>query len=568
MAEAGIWGILGLPATRDAGEIRRAYARALKVTQPEDDPEGFQKLRSAYEMALLLARQTEAAPEVQPAGARVEIIGTHQVEESRTSDPDIDELFARYDALHAALRTQHGSNDEEILSCFRQLLRSAAQSSISALQDLELSMAGLLASTLPRSDVLVEECVVCFGWDRHENARNVDPALGAVLARRKDLQFLERIKSNRRLGRACERLQKKSNPALRRLRALFTHPDRMLELSLLNTFRDRYSELMHTLDAGEVDWWQRYASRPQITYAMSVLSSIAIAVIGLILLVSALTDGSATAGEKAVDFIVITGMVIAVLLFKLYAIDRPVHWVARRWRGHEPPMLQIGWLPATVVVCIAAAVTPSYAVLKSVTWILCGACALWAIYVSGPMPSVLHKGGIELRHSRLALAAGFNAGLLLWLAYVSVELIRFPFDQFWIALPCAAVISTFGAPSAARFWNRLTVAQRWIYILTVAAAALLTAGAALEKSPDEHWQLFIVLSVVGVIILHRPACSGFNENQHKARAMLMGAATLVVFIAYQSGILEGELPLLRFGSAVLMGCAVVNLMMSAYISAR
>jgi hypothetical protein len=47
------WRILGLQSdTADEKQVRSAYARLLKVHRPDQDPEGFQQLRTAYQQAL------------------------------------------------------------------------------------------------------------------------------------------------------------------------------------------------------------------------------------------------------------------------------------------------------------------------------------------------------------------------------------------------------------------------------------------------------------------------------------------------------------------------------------
>ncbi len=73
------WHILGIEPTQDLRDIKRAYAKLLKATRPDDDPQGFQRLRDAFEQAQFEAMQpapdtaaqanADAAPDAEPAHA-------------------------------------------------------------------------------------------------------------------------------------------------------------------------------------------------------------------------------------------------------------------------------------------------------------------------------------------------------------------------------------------------------------------------------------------------------------------------------------------------------------------
>ncbi len=63
-----VFQILGISETKDEDTIRQSYLRLLKGTNPEDDPEGFKRLREAYEEAVRLSKMREADEEQEPQG--------------------------------------------------------------------------------------------------------------------------------------------------------------------------------------------------------------------------------------------------------------------------------------------------------------------------------------------------------------------------------------------------------------------------------------------------------------------------------------------------------------------
>ncbi len=54
------WGVLGLWPQASERDIKKAYARLLRQTRPDEDPKGFQALVAARDLALVYARRAEA----------------------------------------------------------------------------------------------------------------------------------------------------------------------------------------------------------------------------------------------------------------------------------------------------------------------------------------------------------------------------------------------------------------------------------------------------------------------------------------------------------------------------
>lgn len=78
MAEPDPFEALGLAPTTDLGAIKRAYFAALQRHPPHQDPEGFRRVRTAYE-----ALQSPEARALRAVGARFDPVATLAALEAR-----------------------------------------------------------------------------------------------------------------------------------------------------------------------------------------------------------------------------------------------------------------------------------------------------------------------------------------------------------------------------------------------------------------------------------------------------------------------------------------------------
>ncbi len=159
------WNTLGLEPTGDLDAIKRAYRARLRETPPERDPEGFQRLRAAYEAIM-------AAIGTPPAGMAA-------APPTEDADAAATEVFAmRLVALRAA-----GDEAGAIAAVDAELARHRPGSAAyMALEDEILDSTGLSRNL---SQGLFRHLVARFDWgDANGRAARAEPERHAILADR------------------------------------------------------------------------------------------------------------------------------------------------------------------------------------------------------------------------------------------------------------------------------------------------------------------------------------------------------------------------------------------------
>ncbi len=173
-----VWAVLGIEETGDQIAIRRAYARRLKSTHPEDDPEGFQQLRQAYEWALGNAARLhkdqepkegalERPEDVAPVCGGCDDTALPSASMPTPSAPDGHatpgerhwQAMARLDGLLERARAP-----EILRPALDEILRSPVMDNVSVHGDTEVALAQMLLRHEPAGDGISSQVADYFGW--------------------------------------------------------------------------------------------------------------------------------------------------------------------------------------------------------------------------------------------------------------------------------------------------------------------------------------------------------------------------------------------------------------------
>jgi hypothetical protein len=533
-AAPSIWAVLGIAATRDTREIHRAYAQRLKVTNPEDDAQGFQNLRAAYERAMMLAAQAERIEAAPQAGAESASDETSDGSPDETPEVTPSEMPAPYVAEvrpapvpEAAPAAPEGDDDMRVandlftklevalrgptpaelsgeIRMLEALLLSSTLQRLDIHQRAEFALASLLADRIPRTDHLLETAARFFTWDKRAHESSLLMPARQVLARLHDLGFIAALrKRNDEYTRAYHNLMEGRTPRFRWARAnLSADP---VELRLLRELSNNYPNLARQIPQDTLRWWQDFASRPRISRNL-LITGCTISILTFVVAVPPLfNDPRAPKGILFVPllWLVVTAIAVA---FKLYVIDVPGQRLRERWRGHPPAKVAMGWIPVGIAVMLLAVGVRD---VPWAAWIVTGlglGTWVWASWIAGPPPAAsLRVNALEVRWMQVLLV---NAPLLFWL-FVSIE------EPLGYSLPtCLALVWVLFASGVAR------ALQSWMWRVLVdwklrAAAAF--AGLALVIL-CMAWVVFlghldsvkpwVIPIVMGVMLLRRASPFG------------------------------------------------------------
>jgi hypothetical protein len=498
------------------------------LTHPEDDPQGFQRLRAAYEQALRwAASQTAkssvpiAPPTTQPA-SRTE--GAASPDQSppqaapaappgQTPPSDIQvALVALRDSLKADASAEASIAREENLT---RVLSLATSLDVTRQGEVEHTMARVLLESVPRSDPLMRRAAERFGWTSNERGGR-NQAFSRVCDRLRARDFEAALQSSEHwMSAAYRALTRAPRPLEWRLRAVVLGLDEGVR-ALLDKCEVERLWLGPSLNRDALAWWQKYFNEPHITRGSLAFAG-GVGVLGFFV---ALGRDPGFPPRLLQDVAVGIASAVAVLLIRRYMVDWPLMFVRRWWSKGLPTPVRIGWFPTSLVLLGVAGFLPSqlslYAVLP-----LALATFFWSFVVQEwEARNLARADRLRVLWPRVLV----NVPMAAWLINACVT----P-GCFGCALTgfAAAGASFSGNDVLANAWRvDPSPAQRQLMLGSLLIAAILLAAGLwmhwLQPSRAE------VAVVAGLVLLQRPMSTSLTSDLLKLRYYILFGGLFVI----------------------------------------
>lgn len=390
--QRSLWDILGTEPTGDERTLKRAYAKRLKVTRPEDDPAAFQELREAYEYALRHAHlfaeelpeppaaeaEAEApeAPPMEPADLWGVIDEAAQeppaelwgvIAQEQTPPPEqwgvvaIDPAQEADNLWQGCQELTRHADAGEVLA---RILQDDAMLNLDVREEFDLCALRYCASagyTLPLRQALFEQ----LGWDHDFSylARShADLVRGAVQRYRADRSFAH-FSDNRDSYPGLDCIMSQQPPSAY-ARQLFDQKFNLQLRELLHAIRWQHGEMLaYKLDTDLFEQWEQ-AVHAKRYFKQTALASGGLGFVLHFMLAGVLDAAGFKLGETAAYASLLGFQALAFALLAMHALRWPAPLFAQfdtlqealqerlptLWQ--RPGLRQLGWIVPYLVLAL------------------------------------------------------------------------------------------------------------------------------------------------------------------------------------------------------------------------
>lgn len=550
-----IWATLGIARTGDRTTIRRAYAEKLKVTNPEDDPDGFQALREAYEWALQQAGTVtrirgidvvrledsvaSPVPEALPEPAVPEASEPGRAPEAASPAPDA-AMLKMAEALKAigetaksgsvllpgqahlegVLKPDSDAGDAARLEALRWLLQLPDLEHIETYTQTEAWLVQLLLDNIPRSDALIGVARRRFGWSEDSLDRSSRPGetaakrrqfereaalKKALLEREKDVLFLRNISNPDSDYFNVYRVVSQPPERQTLWRRMFAGATQAQIAKFLQQVRRQHPGVESDLDAGAVAHWEARAERPTLAGVHLAMAVLAVPSLVLMLVLWG-TLGASEAGKGSMPFF--TAILAGPALWALGWLAHAYLYVVprRKWRNRAAPgagpWKAYGWGGVLVALFLIAAGPPTLW-LAGLVFGLALLVAWWVLVVGDP----------DIRASNLPLRGWPLLGcgsLIVWWAFSIWNLPRADSKLLMtIAVLAALPVYACGWIPLYKLWSGWAVKTRRAALAGVAGLCLAAISGMWLVLSYPAWQpLAFGTGAIALILPEIPSVTG------------------------------------------------------------
>lgn len=250
------WAELGIEQTADRSTLRQAYAARLKQVRPEVDPEGFQRLRIAYEEALRLGQGVAEQPSSNGESAAPPVPQT-------AADPEVEVSPAPpifQTAVEVLERLLKASTHEHAKLLAAELSQEGRET-LDFQASLQRAFSRLLLHHFERFHQLVPLFIERCDWTHGNDVLEEGSVVSELLARSKAREWRTSIETDtarKGLGAALTLLCGPVN-----IKAFTQFAKRKKNLADMHAvlkllFEDHPAALRYETDTASVDWWRHH----------------------------------------------------------------------------------------------------------------------------------------------------------------------------------------------------------------------------------------------------------------------------------------------------------------------